>query len=121
MNRVVNFDFPTENADQAKAFFTSIFGWKFTEWHNEGYWLIETGNKHKQGINGSMIKRRHADHVPSVMIQVENIDITLRKIVENGGTIDFPKHTIPKVGWLAYVKDPEKNVLCVMQFDADAK
>ncbi len=56
MNRVVNFDFPTDQPDKAKEFFTDIFGWKFTEWYNEDYWLVETGNKLKRGINGSIIR-----------------------------------------------------------------
>jgi len=121
MNRVVNFDFPTENAEKAKSFFTDIFGWKFTEWYNKDYWLIETGEKHRQGINGSMIKRRHDMHVPSIMVQVENIDITLKKVIEEGGKINFAKMSIPKVGWMAYINDPENNVVCIMQFDGDAK
>lgn len=121
MNRVVNFDFPTDNPEQAKAFFTDIFGWKFTEWFNEGYWLIETGEKIKHGINGSMMKRRHALQVPSIMVQVENIDVTLKKIVDEGGRIVHEKRTIPKVGYIAYFKDPEENMLCIMQFNPEAK
>ena len=121
MNRVVNFDFPTDQPDKAKEFFTDIFGWKFTEWYNEDYWLVETGNKLKRGINGSMIKRRHPLQVPRLMIQVENIDLTLRKIVEEGGRIVHEKRTIPKVGYIAYFRDPEENMLCVMQFNPDAQ
>lgn len=121
MNRVVNFDFPTDNAERAKDFFTSIFGWKFTEWLNEGYWLIETGEKHKRGINGSMIQRRHEKQTCSIMIQVENIDVTLRKVVEEGGRVVHEKRTIPKVGWIAYFKDIEDNMICIMQFNPDAQ
>ena len=121
MNRVVNFDFPTDNPEKAKAFFADIFNWKFTEWHNEDYWLIETGDKLRHGINGSMIKRRHNEHVASIMIQVENIDITLRKVEEEGGQIVFPKRTIPRIGYMAYFKDPEENLLCIMQFNPEAK
>jgi len=121
MNRVVNFDFHTEQPEKAKAFFSDIFGWKFTEWLNEEYWLIETGDKHSHGVNGSMIKRRHPQQMPSIMIEVANIDLTLLKIVEEGGRIVQPKRTIPKVGYMAYFKDPEENMLCVMQFNTDVR
>ncbi|HNY56051.1 MAG TPA: VOC family protein [Chitinophagales bacterium] len=121
MNRVVNFDFPTDNPEKSKAFFTDVFGWKFTEWYNEDYWLVETGDKIKRGINGSMIKRRHPDQKTSVMVQVENIDVTIKKIKEEGGRIVLEKKTIPKVGYIAYFKDPEENMLCIMQFNPEAK
>jgi uncharacterized protein len=121
MNRVVNFDFPTDNPEQAKAFFTEVFGWKFKEWLNEEYWLVETGDKIKRGINGSMIKRRHPEQMPSIMVHVEHMDITLKKIEEEGGHIVFPKRTIPKVGYIAYFKDPEENMVCIMQFNPAAK
>ncbi len=87
MNRVVNFDFPTDHPEKAKEFFRDIFDWKFTEWLNEDYWLVETGSKLRRGINGSMIKRRHPLQVPSIMVQVDNIDVTLRRIVDEGGRI----------------------------------
>lgn len=121
MNRVVNFDFPTDNPEQAKAFFADIFNWKFTEWLNEGYWLIETGDKQKNGINGSMIKRRHEEHAASIMIQVENINIILKKVEEEGGQIVFPKYTIPKIGYMAYFKDPECNLIGIIHLDSRAK
>lgn len=121
MNRVVNFDFPTDNPERAIDFFSSIFNWKFTEWNNEKYWLIETGNKHKRGVNGSMIKRRHPLQQCSIMIQVENIDVTLKKVVEQGGRIVHEKYTIPKVGWIAYFKDTEDNMISIMQFNPEAK
>ena len=120
MNRVVNFDFPTDQPERAKEFFTDIFGWKFKEWLNEDYWLVETGDKIKRGINGSMIKRRHPDQKPTVTIQVENIDITLKKVIDEGGLVVFPKRTIPKVGYMAYFNDPEGNTVCIMQFTTDA-
>lgn len=121
MNRVVHFDFPTDQPEKAKEFFSELFGWKFTEWLNEDYWLIETGNKLRQGVNGSMIKRRHDMQKASIMIQVENIDLMLKKIEEEGGEIVFPKRTIPKVGYMAYFKDPEGNIICLMQFNPNAK
>ena len=121
MNRVVNFDFPTDNPERAKDFFSSIFNWKFTGWNNEEYWLIETGNKNKRGINGSMMKRRHPLQQSSIMIQVDNIDLTLKKVVEQGGRIVHEKHVVPKVGWIAYFKDIEDNMISVMQFNPQAK
>lgn len=45
----------------------------------------------------------------------------LKKIENNGGTILAPKSAIPGVGWFAMFKDPEGNVLGIMQDDKNAK
>jgi len=38
-----------------------------------------------------------------------------------GGTVTVPKMAIPGVGWLLYIKDPDGNILGVMQSDSLAK
>ena len=37
-----------------------------------------------------------------------------------GGSIAVPKMAVPGIGWLAYVKDTEGNILGVMQADSAA-
>ena len=46
---------------------------------------------------------------------------TLAKIAELGGTIAVPKMPVPGMGWLAYVKDPDGNIVGMMQMDPSAK
>jgi predicted enzyme related to lactoylglutathione lyase len=121
MSRVVHFDFPTDDPEKSMVFFTYVFGWKFKKWLNEDYWLIDTGDKLKHGINGSMIKRFNQDHTSSILVKVENINLTLKQVEEEGGTVVYPKRTIPKVGYFAYFKDPECNLIGVIQFDTKAK
>jgi hypothetical protein len=38
-----------------------------------------------------------------------------------GAEIALPKMPIPGVGWLGYIKDPDGNVLGLMQPDVSAK
>ena len=45
----------------------------------------------------------------------------MKKIGERGGKICVPKIAIPKIGWLAYAKDPTGIVFGIMKPDANAK
>jgi len=52
---------------------------------------------------------------------VKNVDAIVKKAEENGGKIVRPKHAVPGVGWLVYIKDFEGIVTGVMQEDPTAK
>ena len=54
-------------------------------------------------------------------IQIPAIDEYINKVVTAGGTIALPKMPIPGIGWLAYFKDTEGNIVGVMQPDPQAK
>jgi uncharacterized protein len=43
------------------------------------------------------------------------------KLEQRGGKICEPKMAIPKVGWLAYAKDPARTIVGIIEFDTNAK
>ncbi|MNC97328.1 hypothetical protein D3C83_149510 [compost metagenome] len=45
---------------------------------------------------------------------------SLEKALAIGGRLAAPKMAIPKIGWLAYAKDPEGNIFGMMQADPTA-
>jgi uncharacterized protein len=45
----------------------------------------------------------------------------LKNIVSNGGSILVPKRAIPGVGYQAHFKDPERNVIGIMENDPSAR
>lgn len=127
MSRVTHFEI---HATQPKAlieFYQSLLGWKFTQWGQMDYWMVETGPADTPGINGGLLPRRGAGPLPDQAVvsyvctaQIESLDLTLAKSGELGGTIAVPKMAIPGVGWLAYIKDPDGNILGLMQTDPKA-
>ncbi len=129
MPRVVHFEIHAENPERAIAFYKNLFGWKFTKWEGPmDYWLIVTGPDSEKGINGGMIRRMgpppvemQAVNAYCCTIQIGAIDEMVANIVKAGGTIALPKMPIPGIGWLAYFKDTEGNIVGVMQSDALAK
>jgi predicted enzyme related to lactoylglutathione lyase len=129
MSRVVHFEIHAENPERALAFYQGVFGWQFQKWAGPmDYWLIVTGSDGEKGINGGMVRRvgpspteGQAVNAYVCTIQITAIDEYISKIVKAGGTIALPKMPIPGIGWLAYFKDTEGNIVGVMQPDPQAK
>jgi len=129
MPRVVHFEIHAADPDRAVKFYTSLFGWEMTKWDGPAdYWLIKTGPDGEPGINGGL-PRRHgpppgemqAVNAFACTVDVPNVDEFVGKATAAGGTVALPKMAVPGVGWLAYVKDTEGNILGMMQRDAGAK
>ena len=50
LNRPIPFGIQAENPDRAIAFYRSLSGWTFTQWGDQKYWLIATGDKATPGM-----------------------------------------------------------------------
>ena len=129
MSRVVHFEIHAEKPERASAFYQAVFGWTFQKWDGPmDYWMIVTGPDTDRGINGGMIRRMgpgplemQAVNAYVCTVGVSAVDDAVAKSVAAGGVIALPKMPIPTIGWLAYVKDTEGNILGVMQPDPQAK
>ena len=127
MLRPIHFEIHAENTDRAIAFYAGLFGWQFSQWAGQPYWLVKTGEEGTPGINGGLLPRRGA--APADMaavnafvctVDVSDLDAMVAKAVAAGGAIAVPKMPIPTMGWLAYCKDTEGNLFGMMQMDANA-
>lgn len=126
MNKVVHFEFPWDDKERAKKFYTEVFGWKPFEWEQFGYTSWQTGpvNEQMQAtepgfINGGCSKRDLQMPYPMFYMDVENIDETLEQIVKNGGAVVRGKTPLGEgasMGYLAWFKDSEGNVLGLSQY-----
>lgn len=128
MSRVVHFEIHADEPERAIQFYTRLFGWTFTKWDGPmTYWMIVTGPEGTPGINGGLLKRNHPitghDGVIAYIctVQVERLDRDVELALELGGQIAMPKAAIPGVGWLAYVKDCEGNIVGLMEPEETAK
>ena len=127
MPRVIHFEIHTDEPARAVKFYEALFGWQFTSWGGPmEYWLITTGPDSQPGINGGLIKRPcpvTGDGVIAYVctVDVAELDPMVEKALALGGVLALPKMPIPGVGWLAYVKDTEGNVLGMMQSDPTVK
>jgi predicted enzyme related to lactoylglutathione lyase len=116
MNRVVHFEISADDPERASGFYRSVFGWKIINWEGPvDYWLVTTGEKGTPGIDGGIKHRPEPDLTTVVTVEVESVDETLDKITAGGGVILMPKTEIPGVGYHAYFRDTEGNVVGLME------
>jgi hypothetical protein len=122
MSRVVHFELPADDCDRAVKFYGKAFGWNLMKWDGPmEYWLVSTGDAKTPGIDGGLSRRKFPGEGISFTVDVESLDAALERVKAAGAEIVHPKGAIPGVGWLAYFKDPEGNVVGMMQQDPQAK
>jgi uncharacterized protein len=116
--RIVHFEIPFDDGERAQAFYRDAFGWQLQAMPEMSYVLASTGPSGDQGpsepgfINGGMMKRSDSPSPgPIVVVDVDSIDTTLARIGELGGTTVVPKQPVGDMGFAAYVRDPEGNVI----------
>lgn len=121
MPRVTYFDMGVDDAERAMRFYKKVFGWEFTKWDGPfDYWLVMTGRSGEPGIDGGMARRGDPDTHITNFIAVASVDDAVARIRANGGAILQPRQSIPGVGYIAIFQDTEKNMLGILQADANA-
>ncbi|AXJ08357.1 VOC family protein [Arthrobacter sp. PM3] len=118
---VVHFEIPADDEDRARQFYSSVFGWGFQVMPEMEYSLAmttpmdETGRPAVAGsINGGLFRRGELT-APVVTIDVDDIDAALAEIAARGGSVFRAKMEVPGMGWNAYFKDSEGNVVGLWQ------
>jgi predicted enzyme related to lactoylglutathione lyase len=120
--RVVHFEIPFDDGDRARSFYADAFGWNVMHMPDMGYTMVSTGPTDEQGppsepgfINGGMLQREAPVGSPVITVDVEDIDGTLEKIEKLGGTTVIAKQAVADMGFSAYFKDSEGNLLGLWQ------
>ena len=119
MDRVVHFEIPAKNLKRAQEFYKTAFGWQINSYPGMDYTLVVTGptdaKKYKLKetgfINGGMLKSQAPVRSPVITINVASIDAAAKKIEKLGGKIVRKKMRVGKMGFAAYFKDSEENIL----------
>ena len=121
--RVVHFEIPFDDGERAKEFYTRAFGWTLMGMPEMDYLLAITGPTPEQGpptepgfINGGLIARPESlSGSPVVVVDVEDIDAALATVESLGGSTLQGKGAVADMGFTAYVKDTEGNVVGLWQ------
>jgi predicted enzyme related to lactoylglutathione lyase len=127
MPRPIHFEIHAADREGAIRFYSQLLGWTFTPF-GDRYHLIKTGED-GPGIDGGLVPRmgdnpgpEDASAVTSFVctVDVPDVDAGVEKALALGGAVALPKMAIPGVGWLAYVKDNQGNILGLMKNDPAA-
>ncbi len=120
--KVVHFEVPFDDGDRARKFYSEAFGWAVEEIPGMHYTMVQTGPTGEGGfptdsgyIGGGMMKRESPTDRPVIVIDVEDIDESLKKIEELGGMAVLGRQDVGEMGWAAYFKDVEGNLMGLWQ------
>jgi predicted enzyme related to lactoylglutathione lyase len=112
-------DVLTRDAEQAKAFYTAVFGWAAGKPGFEGpvdYTVWELGGKQVGGMM-QMSEEWFPPEVPphwSVCFAVADADATVAKATASGGTVRMPASDM-QIGRFAGLSDPQGIEFTIMQ------
>lgn len=98
------------NVPRAAAFYSSVFGWEFTDPNSDGYSTFSTG---PSGIGGGIYRIHKVAAGGGVVIYllVDDIDEYTKRITLAGGTVVVPKSSIPNTGWYGHFRDVDGNLM----------
>jgi predicted enzyme related to lactoylglutathione lyase len=108
-----------DDLDRAQAFFSSVFGWHFLYAPSEGPRVCTTGGDVMSGLHlrqpsGTQESFKNPGVVNYVM--VDDVDATLKRLVEAGGKITKEKWTEGGHTELAEFEDTEGNLHGVLHW-----
>ena len=121
MARIIHFEIPATDPEKSVAFYENVFGWEFSRWGEEPYWLAKTGEDNEPGINGAIMQRKDPQQPITNTIEVKDLNQTVAAIEKNGGEVVVPRMAIPTIGWLIYFKDPDGMITGALESNPDAK
>jgi predicted enzyme related to lactoylglutathione lyase len=122
MNSIVHFEIPADDPKRASKFYGDVFGWQIQPVEEMPYWMLITTEldanrmpKSPGAINGGMGKREGPLKSIVVTVNVDDIDQALKTVEANGGKTVQKKEAVGDMGFTAYFKDSEGNVVGLWQ------
>jgi len=125
MNPVVHFEMPAEDRERMSRFYTKAFGWQTQMMGPEmsDYVVVTTtesddgGPKQRGAINGGFFpkKKEVPAQVPSVVIAVDDIQGSMKKVTDAGGKVLGDPMDMPGVGRYVSFVDTEGNRVSMLQ------
>lgn len=125
MNPVVHFEMPYDDGKRMAKFYKSAFGWQTKMLGEEmGNYVLATttetgqkGPKRPGAINGGFYPKKPdwpAQH-PSIVIAVDDIQKSIKKVTKAGGRVLGEPMEIPGVGQYVSLIDTEGNRVSMIQ------
>jgi len=125
MDSVVHFEIPCDNRARVARFYENAFGWQIQMLGKEMYNYVlatttetdEKGPKRPGAINGGFYAKKPEMPMqyPSVVIAVDDITASKKKISDAGGKMLGEPMEIPGVGPYVSFIDSEGNRLSMLQ------
>jgi predicted enzyme related to lactoylglutathione lyase len=125
MNPVVHFEMPATDRKRMADFYTKAFGWQAQMLGEEmgNYVTVATTELDENGrpknpgaINGGFYpKQPDGPNVPSIVIAVDDIHESIKKVKDAGGQVLGDPMPIPGIGQFVAFIDTEGNRVSILQ------
>jgi uncharacterized protein len=125
MNPVVHFEMPAGDRERMAGFYTKAFGWQTQMMGPEmGDYVVVTttesddsGPKAPGAINGGFFPKKDdwPAQYPSVVIAVDDIQESMKKVADAGGKVLGEPMEIPGIGEYVSFFDTEGNRVSMLQ------
>jgi predicted enzyme related to lactoylglutathione lyase len=126
MDPVVHFEMPAADRARMARFYTSAFGWQTQLLGPEmgDYVLVSTTETGEDGmpktpgaINGGFYPKKEdwPAQVPSIVIAVDDIRASMKKVADAGGNVLGEPMEIPGIGQYVSFFDTEGNRVSMLQ------
>nr|WP_199162013.1 VOC family protein [Elizabethkingia sp. ASV34] len=119
-NPVIYFEIPVNDLQRAVKFYSAIFNFTFEKEIMDGYEMaFFPFEETKSGVTGALVKgdvyKPTKDGV-ILYFKTDSIENTLKKVLEYGGSILYPKNLNEKFGFaVAEFEDSEGNRIALHQ------
>ncbi|MDQ8747633.1 VOC family protein [Elizabethkingia miricola] len=119
-NPVIYFEIPVNDLQRAVKFYSAIFNFTFEKEIMDGYEMaFFPFEETKSGVTGALVKgdvyKPTKDGV-ILYFKTDSIENTLKKVLEYGGSILYPKNLNEKFGFaVAEFEDSEGNRMALHQ------
>lgn len=121
MDKVVHFEIPADDIHRANKFYTRVFGWDIQKFPGQdmeyyGACTVPINKKTRMpkeigAINGAIMKKEAPVKSITIAINVSSIDSYLKKVEAAGGKTVMGKTPVGDMGFYAYFKDTEGNII----------
>jgi predicted enzyme related to lactoylglutathione lyase len=125
MNPVVHFEMPAQNRQRMADFYSKTFGWQTQMLGQDmGNYVVATttesdekGPKKPGAINGGFYTKTEdmPAQYPSVVVAVDDIKESMKKVAQGGGKVLGEPMKIPGVGQYVSFFDTEGNRVSMLQ------
>ncbi len=120
LNRVVHFEFVSQQPELLLHFYNEVFGWQPVRGEDDYIRLITGLPADGRGINGAIVRPVN-EHVPTAAtintIQVANLTLCLDEVVRHGGRVLSEVIRLPAIGNFAYCEDPEGRAFGCIEYE----
>ena len=110
---VVHWEINSNNAQRLQEFYAQLFGWTINTDNPMHYGMVNTGSTlgAQGGIGQNDPNQPVAPPPVTFYVQVSDLQATLDRVTELGGSVVMPVTEIPNMITFALFRDPDGNVI----------